>query len=92
MGEHKIYENPFDDFPGYTDWFVGEKALTWRKNYEAKILEVYSKLESVREVIPEIIIALQVLEDLAPPISEYRVRRLEIIELLKNITEEEENG
>lgn len=82
----------FDDFPGYTDWFVGEKALAWRKRHEAEILDIYSKLGAVKEVIPDLIIALQVLDDLSPPISEYRVRRREIIELLENIQEEEESG
>ena len=82
----------FDDFPGYTDWFVGEKALEWRKRNEVKILEVFGQLESVIEVVPELIIALQVLDDLSPPISEYRVRRQEIIELLNSLLEEDETG
>ncbi len=44
--------NPFDDFPSYTTWFLGEKALQWRKDHEAEILEAIEaqdKLDALKK-------------------------------------------
>ena len=91
MGEYELH-NVFDDFPGYTDWFVGEKALEWRKRHKAGILHTYNQFESIRQVTPEIIDSLKLLNDLAPPIPEYSSRRKELIEFLNNLLEEDETG
>ena len=42
--------NPFDDFPKYTDWFLGEKALSWRKKHEAEILDEIKLANRFREL------------------------------------------
>ena len=46
----------FDDFPGYEDWFCGEKALQWRKAHEAEILvamEAQDKLKILKDRLVE---------------------------------------
>ncbi len=42
--------NPFDDFPKYTEWFVGEKTLSWRKKHEAEILEAMEAMDRLKNL------------------------------------------
>lgn len=42
----------FDDFPTHATWFLGEKALKWRKDHEAEILEAMKaqdKLDALKK-------------------------------------------
>lgn len=43
-------KNPFDDFPEYTDWFVGQKALKWRMTHEAEILEATEAVDRLKNL------------------------------------------
>lgn len=82
--------NPFDDFPAYTDWFVGQKALAWRKKYEVKILDIINKLDVVREIAPEVISAFQELGEQAPLNTEYEVIHQKVMEIMESLLEGEE--
>lgn len=82
--------NPFDDFPKYTDWFVGEKSLAWRKRHEAEILEIIDKLDAVREVAPEVILAFQELEEQASLNDKYKIIHQKVMEVMKSLLEDDE--
>lgn len=78
-------KNPFDDFPAYTDWFVGQKSLKWRKVHEAEILDVLNKLDAVREVAPEVIKAFKELEDQAPLSDDYKTIHQKVTEIMESL-------
>ena len=42
--------NPFDDFPTYSEWFVGEKALKWREEHETNILEAMEAVDRLKDL------------------------------------------
>ena len=44
-------KNPFEDFPKYSDWWLGEKAIRWRKKHEVEILRQLGLLESIKDFI-----------------------------------------
>ena len=39
-------KNPFDDFPKENMWWLGEKALEWKKLYEDYVLRCIELLET----------------------------------------------
>ncbi len=42
--------NPFDDFPKYEQWFFSKKALAWREDHEAGILEAMEAMDRLKNL------------------------------------------